>query len=238
MFLENKYKVWYFSIIENARFRYLDTSIYTEKHHIIPKPKCMGGSNMIDNLIVLTAREHFVCHRLLVKFVEGSFWKIKMNHALGRFVQCSSRQDRKLTSHQYQLARSAIMHARKGCRHSAETREKMSKARQGQVSQTKGRTNMFRHSAEAKSKISAANNGKSFIERFGEEGAKIAIEKLRASKVGKPSGMLGKKHSEETKLKQSGPRSGSPHIRKICPHCYLNEQTPRHIKFCANNSSS
>jgi len=38
---------------------------YFEKHHIIPK--CMGGSDSPDNIVALTAREHFVAHQLLVK---------------------------------------------------------------------------------------------------------------------------------------------------------------------------
>lgn len=39
--------------------------IYYEKHHIIPK--CLGGSNKIENLILLTAKEHFIAHLLLHK---------------------------------------------------------------------------------------------------------------------------------------------------------------------------
>lgn len=38
---------------------------YTEKHHILPR--CMGGSDEPENLVRLTAREHFVAHQLLVK---------------------------------------------------------------------------------------------------------------------------------------------------------------------------
>ena len=38
---------------------------YTEKHHIIPK--CLGGTNTVSNLTVLSSREHFIAHRLLVK---------------------------------------------------------------------------------------------------------------------------------------------------------------------------
>ena len=38
---------------------------YTEKHHIIPRS--LGGSDSVDNLVKLTAREHFLCHWLLVK---------------------------------------------------------------------------------------------------------------------------------------------------------------------------
>lgn len=36
---------------------------YKERHHIIPR--CMGGSNDIENLIDLYPKEHFIAHRLL-----------------------------------------------------------------------------------------------------------------------------------------------------------------------------
>lgn len=39
--------------------------VYYERHHIIPK--CLGGDNSKENLVLLTAREHFVAHKLLVE---------------------------------------------------------------------------------------------------------------------------------------------------------------------------
>lgn len=46
-------------IIDFARG--LDLSqTYTEKHHIIPKS--LGGDNSKTNLVVLTGRQHFICH--------------------------------------------------------------------------------------------------------------------------------------------------------------------------------
>ena len=42
---------------------------YTERHHIIPV--CMNGTNDKDNLVTLTAREHFVAHALLVKIYKN-----------------------------------------------------------------------------------------------------------------------------------------------------------------------
>jgi phosphoglycolate phosphatase-like HAD superfamily hydrolase len=48
--------------VERARNRVLDS--YTERHHIIPR--CIGGTDVKENLVDLTAREHFICHRLLV----------------------------------------------------------------------------------------------------------------------------------------------------------------------------
>ena len=66
MFTDSKYTKWYFSIIDSARNR--TNEGYIEVHHIIPK--CLGGLDTVDNLIELTAREHFICHWLLTKMVK------------------------------------------------------------------------------------------------------------------------------------------------------------------------
>lgn len=60
MFIENKYKIIYFRIINNAKTRALPTE-YVETHHIIPKS--LGGDNTKTNVVLLTGREHFICHR-------------------------------------------------------------------------------------------------------------------------------------------------------------------------------
>lgn len=51
----------YNQIIERAQTRKLNG--YVEKHHIVPK--CIGGLDVKENIVELTAREHFICHRLL-----------------------------------------------------------------------------------------------------------------------------------------------------------------------------
>ena len=73
MFLDNKYKKWHDSIIDRAKNRVL--SCYVERHHIIPK-SC-GGSNDKDNLVPLTAREHYIVHMLL-PFCVIKKYKLKM----------------------------------------------------------------------------------------------------------------------------------------------------------------
>lgn len=80
------YKFVYNCIISKAKNR-TELSEYYEKHHILPKS--LGGSNDETNLVKLTAREHFICHWLLVKMYEkGSverkkmlfaFWRMKSN---------------------------------------------------------------------------------------------------------------------------------------------------------------
>lgn len=231
MFLSNKYTIWYFSIVESAKRRHLCDSIYVEKHHILPKS--MGGDNSKDNLVPLTAREHFICHWLLTKMVHDPLQKRKMCHALGRFVQSSPLQKRLISSRQYQIARQSISKARKGKKHSEESKRKMSKARRGRPSPNKGRKGWFNQSEEAKNRIGLSSRGKTWEDRFGEERAKLIAEKVSNSKIGKPSGMLGKKHKPETLEKMSKPKKGSPHVRATCPHCGSLDMTPRHIKFCS-----
>lgn len=55
------YKQIHDSIIQRAKNRQIEG--YTEKHHIVPK--CLGGTNDPNNLVELTAREHFIIHKLL-----------------------------------------------------------------------------------------------------------------------------------------------------------------------------
>ena len=72
--LNNKYTNWYNRIIRNAQSRELDT--YYEIHHIVPKS--LGGTNQKSNLVKLTAKEHYVCHLLLMKMYSDKKAKQKM----------------------------------------------------------------------------------------------------------------------------------------------------------------
>jgi hypothetical protein len=69
------YQKIYDQIIKQAKTRKLDG--YKEKHHIIPK--CIGGLDTKENLVELTAREHFICHRLLCKIYPDN---LKLKYAL------------------------------------------------------------------------------------------------------------------------------------------------------------
>ena len=72
------YQKIYNQIIERRRIE--EPNGYTETHHIIPRS--LGGGDDKDNLVRLTAREHFICHYLLAKIYcrETAEW-YKMNHA-------------------------------------------------------------------------------------------------------------------------------------------------------------
>jgi hypothetical protein len=58
----------YDALVVSAKARGLNKSKvegYFETHHIIPR--CMGGSGELANLVMLTAREHYMAHMLLWK---------------------------------------------------------------------------------------------------------------------------------------------------------------------------
>ncbi len=76
------YKKIHDSIILRAISRKLDS--YTEKHHIIPK--CLGGDNSKNNLVKLTAKEHYVIHRLLVRIYPENY---KLVFAFWRMCNCN-----------------------------------------------------------------------------------------------------------------------------------------------------
>jgi len=79
----NKYYKWYFNLIVKAEKRNWDrksSPVYVEKHHIVPKSIIKN-----DETVYLTAREHFICHMLLPKFLKG-IHKRKMMLALHRLV--------------------------------------------------------------------------------------------------------------------------------------------------------
>lgn len=62
------YKKIYDSLMLSRKSRGLDKTVlegYYERHHIIPR--CMGGSDDENNLVLLTMREHLLAHLLLVK---------------------------------------------------------------------------------------------------------------------------------------------------------------------------
>jgi hypothetical protein len=120
LFINNKYTIWYYSIINNAKNR--NTESYIEKHHIIPRS--MGGDNSSDNIVVLTAREHFICHLLLTKMTVGEN-RYKMLSAVTRFQQSRTYQKRNLNSWEYKKLRECAIQARTGVKHTDEARQKI-----------------------------------------------------------------------------------------------------------------
>lgn len=119
MWVENKYKRWYFSIVNRARERAIKG--YTEGHHVIPKS--MGGLNDKSNIVKLTFREHFLVHWLLMKCTEGKA-KGKMRYA---FLMMRKGRKEMISSWQYAQLRKVARERR----HSKETKRKISDSSKG-----------------------------------------------------------------------------------------------------------
>ena len=63
------YSKIYDNLMYDAR-KYPKSEIYKEKHHI--KPRCLGGEDSSENIILLTARQHYLAHWLLYKMHKTS----------------------------------------------------------------------------------------------------------------------------------------------------------------------
>lgn len=202
MFQQNKYTTWYFSIIHRAQER--DLQGYYEIHHIIPKS--LGGCNDQSNLVKLTPREHFVCHRLLCRMVLST-QKSKMFYALWRMANSGKY---KFNSHTYQSIRekhsSFLSETKRGVKRkpfSEETRKRMSDAH---IGIGKGR----KHSEQTKTLMS---------------------QKRKGLTVGEKNPFYGKTHSPETReaiANSNKKRAGIPKPRIQCP-CCGKEVTPNSL---------
>lgn len=173
MFKDNKYTKTYFALIEKAKTRNVDDSEYYERHHIIPGS--LGGSDSPDNMVTLTAREHFICHMLLTKMTDGADYK-KMVHAF--WLMCNYRsgnqeRDYKINSVMYeslkkrrsdiltgipmpQETRAKISKTMKGVKKntfSEEHKKKLSEAFKGRTAWNKGKKGLYTASEEAKQKM-------------------------------------------------------------------------------------
>lgn len=179
IFIDNKYTRVYYQIVNRAINR-IAVNGYTESHHIIPK-SC-GGSNRKDNLVSLTAREHYICHRLLVKMVEGTA-KSKMVYALYCMVTVVN------THQQRYLPSSRLVESIK-----AAWRDSI----KGRVAHNKGKP----MSDEQKEKLRQANLGKTYT-RSPEYLAKQSLAQTGISRntKGRPSGRKGIPMSAEQKEK-------------------------------------
>lgn len=79
---------------------------YTEKHHIIPKS--IGGSNDKSNIVNLTAREHFICHALLVHIYRYDKHKYEKTLNALLVMKHHNKNRRYFNSRLYEYARSEL----------------------------------------------------------------------------------------------------------------------------------
>lgn len=146
LFKVNKYSRWYFGIIQNAKnSNRLKGDHYFESHHIIPKS--FGGTNQKTNLVLLTPREHFLCHLLLPKMLHDP---IKIGKMVYAFFRMKNKHKNSRLFDRFRTAYGSLTKGENnpfyGRTHSAETKQKIS--RLGKY-----------HSEESKIKMSKSKKG-------------------------------------------------------------------------------
>lgn len=132
------YKKIYDNLIEDA-IRNPKIDDYKELHHNIPK--CMGGSDRKDNLVKLTAKQHYLAHWLLYKIYKTS----SLVHAWHSMSRIGTGQEKRLINSKLfeycKKERSKILSENSkgernnfyGKTHTEETKKKLSKTHAGKV---------------------------------------------------------------------------------------------------------
>lgn len=205
IYIPNSYTKTYYRIVNRSfqeNRKRSNGNIY-EEHHIIPK-SC-GGTDDQSNLVLLTPKEHYICHRLLPKMVKSKLHYEKMIYALWCLINGNGRSKRYSPSGKiYQ-----------------QIKEEQSKTRSERM---KGENNSFygkTHTEETKRKFSENNPTKREDVKSKLRGPRPGYlphnhfngwsdevkEKLRNAN-------LGKTHSDEIRLKMSETRKGKMWIKK------------------------
>ena len=129
---------------EDSLYKKVNKIEYYEGHHIIPK--CLGGKGRSDNwnhsnITPLTAKEHFVCHHLLIFIHANTKNEFFMIHAFWAMCnQKKSYQKRYTPSpNTYSNARILYINSRSYVPRSKEIKEKISNSLKGKASYNKGK---------------------------------------------------------------------------------------------------
>lgn len=190
----------YNELIDRARNRKLEG--YKERHHIIPR--CIHGLDTEDNIVELTAKEHYMAHRLLTEIYPNNS-KIKYAYWMMCSMETESQTRYKVSAKSYEYAKQLIS------TRTSETKQKISKS--------------LKQSYDS-GKRKKWNLGKTMPSEFGEK-----ISKAKKGMVGTNKGilmsedqkqkirntLLGHEVTQSTKNKISETLLSRPLI--TCPHC-------------------
>jgi len=193
----------YNRFIDSLRSQVIDG--YCEEHHIVPRSH--GGSDVKDNLIALTPRQHFVAHWMLWKAYGGNMGRaFFMMSNFGKYGKVNSRtyaMARKDYSEQVkqQLAikpnsyvataetRQKMREKKLGKKLSPEHIEKVRQSRIGKPLSDEWKVNL------SKAKKGIATRG------LGWSQSEETKRKIGEAQVGALNHRYGKKHTMETRLK-------------------------------------
>jgi len=212
------YSEVYNRLIQRSKLenRFKSEEKYYELHHIVPL--CMGGNDDPENLVLLTAREHFISHWLLSRIypnnskISYAFWMMCVGNIPGR-------NDYIPSSRAYAEAKSNLFHTEeskkkisgslKGKIVSDETRKKMSDFQKGKTISEETREKM----SESRKGIPSKRKGKKFEDWYSEDMVREKKEILSDKSKGENNPMFGLKKSEEEKRRISEKLKG----KKLSP---------------------
>lgn len=201
--LENtKYERWYNALIAKARSHGTVTIKIpnTEVHRIIPR--CIGGTDDLENLVRFTIREHYLAHLILIRMYDGPE-KYKMEWAL---FSMGAKPARKLilSTRQFEKTRLTLHTAMRGRKQSEEHCRNKGLA-------LRGKNNGMHHSKGRKHPLL----GKACTD---ERKKNISDAQKKRFAEGAIHGRLGKHFSKESKLKISlakiGKKQSKQHIKR------------------------
>ena len=185
----NKYTKIYWDIIARAKQRLITG--YKERHHIIPRS--LGGEDIAENIVELTAREHFICHLLLIRMVVNTDHRRKMIYAAWQQSRPRNYTGLTTTNRTYEILKKQMSESYRGRKRlpfSEEWKHNMSLRALGDKNPMFGR----KHTEQSKERMSENRIGKC---------------------VGQDNPFYGKTHSIETieKIREVNNRN------HMCPHC-------------------
>jgi hypothetical protein len=211
----------YESIILNAKSqdrkklkKVNENYIYYENHHTIPR--CVGGTNDKENLVLLTAREHFICHKLLTYIYPNNSklaYAFYLMSFINKYKEFVSSRDYAYTKELFCLC------TRKGMHISNEHKKII-----GNITRGKTYDELY-GSEKAKEK---KNKTSSTLKRH--IISKETREKIRNTLLGRPI-------PEEVLQKRRLKLKGKKHIMKerTCPFCGLSGKGPSMTMYHFNN---
>ena len=226
----DKYTRWYNHIVERARWRIIED--YTETHHI--RPRSLGGSDDIDNLVALTAREHFICHWLLVKMTTGED-RYKMLNAL-RMMRAEKhgqqRYETRITARVYEsikkeyaelqsILRSGEGNGFYGKTHTEEARRRISEANKGRVQPPDEKARQIASITGRKRKpFSEEWRAKMSESKRGEKNNRYGVELSEATRQKIGDKIRGRKQTDEEKARRAEANRGKTKPKILCPNCH------------------
>lgn len=231
----------YFKYIMWCGYQIPESGQYSEKHHILPKslfPEYKDLKNNDWNLIVLSFRQHYICHWILAKAFGGKMWfafhamNMESTYTEGKRLYKNSRiydYSKKYMAEQMSIAQNNFW------KNNEEKRIECSQNMLGNKNHFYGK----QHTEETKQKLSEMRSGENsyFYGKKRPEHSdlmKIKMKNKKKSKQHKEN--ISKSHNVEYRCPHCGVTGGRMVLRWHYKNCYLvNEKVSLYKATNPNN---